>query len=277
MTDQAQVKVKHVCKLPDSIKESSGLIFENNNSFWTHNDGGNPDFLYHIDTNGSIIKQVKILRKNNDWEEMTVYKDKILIGDFGNNLNSRKNLAIHIIDKKDLENESEIMPKTLFFRYQDQKSFPPASSELFYDCEAMICVNDSVYLFSKNRSKPFDGTIKVYSLPVKSGDYIAKNVSTISTGGKSMYNWWVSGAALVKNDLYLLSTNKIFIVRDFISNIYQTHQASIVNLTGFSQKEALCYDGKNHIYYTDEVFYLTGGNLSKSKISDIEKCLNTKD
>jgi len=55
-----EVELKY--KLSDTIKESSGLIYMDN-QLWTHNDSGNEAKLYQIDTNsGEILKTALTMR-----------------------------------------------------------------------------------------------------------------------------------------------------------------------------------------------------------------------
>ena len=43
-----------------------------------------------------------------------------------------------------------------------------------FDCDAMIYFENNLYLFSKNRTEPFDGIVKMYKIPDTPGDYTAK-------------------------------------------------------------------------------------------------------
>ncbi len=97
-------KINKIGKLPKSIEESSGLILYNDTLFITHNDSGDKPILYFINLKGDLIHQITISNAiNDDWEEIT--KDEqgnIYIGDFGNNLNKRKNLTIYKIAPENL-------------------------------------------------------------------------------------------------------------------------------------------------------------------------------
>ena len=265
------LKVNKLCALPEIISESSGLIVESGNRFWTHNDGGNPAVLYCIDSTGKIVKSIDIEAKNVDWEEMVEYNGVVYLGDFGNNLNKRQNLAIHFFPKNALKKTNPIKPQTIHFKYNDQLNFPAKESNRHYDCEAMVVHEDSIYLFTKNRTHPFDGTTRLYVLPIKSGNQIARHINTFKTGGKSMMFWWITSAVAIKDDVLLLSTNKLFRLPNLLTNPYQAIWPEQINLTGFSQKEAMAYDGHKKIYFTDEEFGITGGNLSYSDLSELNK------
>lgn len=79
---------------------------------------------------------------------------------FGNNGNTRKNLAIYALNPESLyENNAEVAYKVSFY-YPEQRTFPPEKTEKFYDAEAFFLVGDHFYLITKNRSKGFGGTSK---------------------------------------------------------------------------------------------------------------------
>ena len=50
------------------------------------------------------------------------------------------------------------------FSYPEQKEFPPKKKEMFYDVESFFEHNGYFYLFTKNRSKGFDGTAFIYKI-----------------------------------------------------------------------------------------------------------------
>src|SRR5690606_25588960 len=135
--------------------------------------GGDLPYLYCIDSTGELLKKVFIQAKNNDWEELVLENGTVYIGDFGNNLNGRKNLNILYFPFRWLKDSLNLTPKKISFSYPEQQSFPPEESKRYYDCEAMIVIKDSIYLFSKNRTSPFDGTVRIYSLPAKEGSFKA--------------------------------------------------------------------------------------------------------
>ena len=264
-----QVKLKTLGKLPEKLRESSGLIYENANSLWTHNDGGNSTELYNIDSTGKIIRKIKVKgTKNYDWEACFLSeKGHLYIGDIGNNLNTRKHLKIYRIKFSKLLNGEDYSTKKIEFKYKGQDEFPPKKDKRYYDCEAFVVANDSIYLITKNRTSSFDGKIKIYGMKAKPGEHTARHIKTYRTKGKNMLYWWVTDATLVGNDLILLSSNKLFCIKDFIKSPSKRHPFYIYKLSNFSQKEGLCTDKNGHIYITDERFGPLGGKLYKARIS----------
>jgi len=154
--------------LPPAVTESSGLArVEGKETFWTHNDGGGKPEIYEIDLAGNLKSSCELRGVQNvDWEDLaTDGQGNLLIGDFGNNQNTRQNLRIYRINLHDLT-KSELIQ----FRYGSQTQFPPRRQERIFDCEAFFAHGDSLYLFSKNRGG--DNQVRMYSLPNQPGNYV---------------------------------------------------------------------------------------------------------
>ncbi|HFB99210.1 MAG TPA: T9SS C-terminal target domain-containing protein, partial [Phaeodactylibacter sp.] len=166
--------------LSDVVVESSGLVFFDN-QLWTHNDGGNPDKIYQIDTlTGEVIKTVIIVYSDNeDWEDITQDETHLYIGDFGNNNGNRSNLRVYKILKSELAS-GVANPELIQFSYADQTDFTPANNNNDYDCEAFFFYNDSLHLFTKNW---IDNKTKHYVIPSSSGTYVANIRETLDVQG----------------------------------------------------------------------------------------------
>jgi hypothetical protein len=139
--------------LPPQVRETSGLIYYNE-LIWTFNDSGGKAILYAINANnGSIVKKIKIKKAfNYDWEDITQDSNYIYIGDFGNNLGNRKYLNIYKIKKSDIgKNKNEkIQCETIRYKYPDYKKRTYKFGITAFDCEALISIDDSLFLFTKN-------------------------------------------------------------------------------------------------------------------------------
>ena len=121
------------------------------------------------------VKTVKIENaKNTDWEELAEDETYIYIGDFGNNSGKRKDLVIYRVNKIDLLGERDVTADRIEFDFPEQIDFT-GSGQTNFDCEAMVSIGDSLFLFTKNH-----GNLKtnLYSLPKTPGDHSAK-----TTGG----------------------------------------------------------------------------------------------
>jgi len=136
-------ELKVIADLPLTLKEIPGTeTTKQSNLIWTLNDGGNKAILYGLDKNGVIKKELKVNAKNHDWEDLTSDKQgNLYIGDFGNNLNKRKNLVILKVSSDSLNNSGKTDIERISFRYSNQEKFPPKKKSLHFDCEAFFHYN----------------------------------------------------------------------------------------------------------------------------------------
>ena len=129
-----------IVKVSADLSELSGFEFDHNQQLWGINDSGNPPEIYQIDSTGNIHKTIKITNaKNIDWEDMT--QDDLgnfYIGDFGNNLNKRKNLTIYKIKNPSHINGNTTKAEIIHFNFKDQLSFPAPEAKKNFDLEAFL-------------------------------------------------------------------------------------------------------------------------------------------
>ena len=136
-----------VSVLSDSLKETSGLNFFKD-KLYAFNDGGNTSEIFEIDkSSGKILKVFPTKLQNKDWEAITSDSANIYIGDFGNNLGTRKDLKIYKIPLNDGPKKDSI--QTIPFFYPEQKEFSPKNINNDFDAEAMIFLNGKIHLFTK--------------------------------------------------------------------------------------------------------------------------------
>jgi len=186
-------------RLPNTIKESSGLI-KVDNRLWTLNDSGGKAALYQIDEHsGHIVRTVTIKNaRNRDWEDIAYDKHYVYIGDFGNNHGNRRDLKIYKISRSALRSQKSVKAKTINFTYSDQRNFKSRPYKHNYDCEAMVAYNGKLYLFSKNWQNQ---QTRLYQLSNKAGKHTAKYLSSFNIEGM------VTGATInKKSNMLLLST-----------------------------------------------------------------------
>ena len=73
--------------------------------------------IYYISYTGEIIKKRNIINsKNKDWEDITKDNKFLYIGDFGNNLNNRKDLKIYkvpLFENIKIDNETMIRARII--------------------------------------------------------------------------------------------------------------------------------------------------------------------
>lgn len=156
-------------KLPKELTEVSGLYRASADSLWWHNDGGHGAELFLSDGRGNLRWKGAVPGAvNRDWEDLTADdKGNIYIGDFGNNLNRRRDCAIYIY------NPASGTLDSILYRYPDQQAFPPEPHDQNFDMEAFFWFQDSLHLFSKNRLHQGNYYTKHYTLPARPGAYEA--------------------------------------------------------------------------------------------------------
>lgn len=245
-----------VSELPNTVKETSGLI-KLENGFWTHNDSGNSPELYLIDSlTYDVVRSVYIKNYSNiDWEELTHNATHVFIGDFGNNNGTRSNLKVLRFDKSLLLDNSidTIEVDEIQFSYPDQTSFG-SSNDHNFDCEAFVFFNDSLQLFSKNRGNEYT---KHYTLPSTTGSYTAILKDSCLVEGQ------ITGAHIQGDTLIALigyNPNSfyepfIFLLWDFQGDDFFGGHKRRINLgtvLDMGQNEAIHFTGDYSGYITSE-------------------------
>lgn len=200
---QASATIAH-----PKINESSGLLqcSWNQDFFWTINDSGDQALLFLIHRDGStppgwedgvLISGIK----NNDWEALARSPSgEIVIADMGNNNNQRRDLQLVFITEP-LKPTKSISPlRTQVLRYPEQTEFPPKDNN--FDCEALVTINNALYLFTKNRSN-FHTTL--YRVPVSGSDL--EKIITLDLKGQ------ITGADISPqgDKLAILAYNRIWV------------------------------------------------------------------
>lgn len=241
-------------KLSNQVEETSGLIFFRN-SIWTLNDSGGKPAIYRLDSKtGKVTQVVKIVNAINvDYEDLTQDNDFIYIGDFGNNSGNRRDLCIYKIAKNDIPEKENISVKSvrILFEYADQKNFQRKSYKNNYDCEAMLSIGDSLYLFTKNWS---DEQTRVYALPKKAGKYRLKVLAEFPANGlitAAEYNSENGMLCLLGYKNYIPF---IWTFWDFDKNNFFDGKKRRLNLESIkgAQTEGLCFNANGDVLISCE-------------------------
>ncbi len=260
--------LKKIAKLPEILNENSGMIAVED-GIWFLNDSGNEPNLYKTDFSGKIIRKLVISNATNiDWEELCAdSSSNFYIADIGNNANTRKNLCIYKISNPDLISVDSTFAEKIEFYYPEQKSFPPLPNERCFDAEAMIAFGDSLYIFTKNRSRPNDGNISCYRLPkvpgsftaIKHGQYKLKQIGFIHS---------ITAAAISpdKKTLVLLAMGKLHIFSEFQSPNFFGAKKVKHRLLPFTQKESISFFNENTLIISDEKSPLGPSRLYRLKL-----------
>jgi hypothetical protein len=245
-----------VSPLPEQLKECSGLIQLGNDSFIGLNDSGHPAELLLFKLGSTSAPQVINISGagNHDWEELTMDEQYVYIGDIGNNTGTRKDLVIYRVRKEAILKDTEAKADEIFYTYPEQESFLPAKKHNF-DCEAMVCVGDSLYLFTKNR---LNYKTDLYSLPKIPGNYGARHLGQFDAQGL------ITGAAFRNsnsgNELALVGyTDKKEGYHPFIiyfdgvngTRFFET-SSNRFSFKGTQQTETILFFDERHVYISNE-------------------------
>jgi len=251
-------------KMNSAITESSGVVYTSD-KLWTHNDSGNPPNIFSIDTaTGKTLQTVFIDNyPNTDWEDITADGSYIYVEDAGNNNGTRKDLKILKVKKADIGNGSvvHVNAEAISFSYNDQTSFVSSNINNF-DCESVISIRDSLYIFTKDRG---DSNTRVYHLPKTPGNYNISPIMSFHARGL------VTGADYdsVKKELVLIGYEKnhvnsfIWIFNNFNNDSFFTGNKRLIEIGsgGIWQTEGICYNGSGKFFISCETDGLDSASL----------------
>lgn len=251
--------------LPKKLKEISGITFsKDRQTIWAIEDQGNKNVVYGLNTKGEQIADVLVENaENRDWEDITADpQGNIYIGDFGNNDNDRQDLSILKLDLQNPNQKTAKAIQTTKFHYGGQTEFPPKKSNWLYDCEAFVEMNGNFYLFTKNRSKGFDGTFLVFQVPNREGDFEAKLIGKLKLDGK-YGDAAITSAAInsTKDKIILLNHKNIRVLTGFTADDFSAAKIEKIPLNHNSQKEAVVFRDDKTLLIADERDKQTGGNV----------------
>ncbi|WP_029298745.1 hypothetical protein [Chryseobacterium hispalense] len=252
--------------LPKKLKEVSGIaLSKDKKTIWAIEDQGNKNVVYGLDRQGNQIADVLVENaENHDWEDITAdAQGNMYIGDFGNNENNRQDLSILKVDLKEASQKAAKVTQTTTFHYEGQTEFPPKKSNWLYDCEAFVEKDGYFYLFTKNRSKGFDGTFLVFQVPNKAGDFEAKLVAKLKLQGGYSDAAITSAAINSRNQVVLLTHKNVYVLSSFFDKNFETAIIQKTPLNHNSQKEAVVYLDDRTVLIADEKDGKEGGNVYK--------------
>ena len=167
----------------DSGLGNTSALFYWENRLWTSNDHGNLT-LHCLDTlTAATLQQVGCDTSFNDMEEVAQDSVYFYFGDFGNNHERLRNdLRILRMRKSDLT-RGLCRFDTIAFTYSGYDPAGAGARRLpttDYDCEAMVAVGDSLFLFTKQWSSR---RTTCFALPKEPGTYTAQPRFTLDVDG----------------------------------------------------------------------------------------------
>lgn len=266
---------KKIVSVDPRLKEISGIEFDKYKRLWAINDGGNEAKLYHVNDKGDVGREILISNaKNIDWEDMTQNTfGHFFLGDFGNNKQERKWLTIYKIenpiDIKTDTAEAEIIK----FTYPEMDGTPITPDKRNYDLEAFVSFGRHLYLFTKNRTEPFDGITNVYKVGDHAANFKAELVGSFQTCTTLEKLCWITSAALSpdRTKLVLLDSTSIWLFENFKDDKFFSGDVFRIDLGIVTQKEAVTFYDNDTIVFTDEEFVGVGGNVYTIRLDEAIK------
>lgn len=255
----AHLQEKLVAPLPQELNESSGLIALDS-VFLSINDSGNSPTIYVFDQNGVLLNKCLVANAVNiDWEALTLGENgKVYVGDFGNNKNDRRDLTIYKVNLADVLTSSAVNADKITFEYPDQTSFPPEKENFNFDAEGLVFHGDSLFVFTKNRSNPYNGVVNIYMVPNTPGHHSAKLYSSISLPNNTWFENSVTDVCMNMDSIYILTYRYVYVFHSLNTPVL----LDTIEFTGVSQKEGVsCRNGA--LYITSEKNFLGAARLYK--------------
>jgi hypothetical protein len=198
-TQSLNLKKYKIAVLSDSLSESSGLTSFDGRLF-SFNDSGNTSEIFEIKAGSPFIeKTFQTDLKNIDWEAITNDYENFYVGEFGNNLGTRKDLKVYQIP---FRNDSLIADsiKIIPFFYPEQADFTPKNINNNFDAEAMIFLDGNIHLFTKEW---ITNTVSHYVIDKNlTENQPAQKLESYDTG------FVVTDASFFENKLYVVGYTK---------------------------------------------------------------------
>ncbi len=263
-------KLTILTDFPSSLDENSGLAYYRSDHFWVIEDSGSKDHIYAVNFNGKIVKDFEVKNaKNEDWEDLTTDRSgNLYIGDFGNNQNYRKDLVIYKLPNPEMEKGGKIDAEKIKLKYPEQKKFPPKKSELLFDAEAFFHWGDSLYIITKNRTRPYNGKTLVYKVPDVKGEYTASLVAEfITCQDPDICSITSASISPDGKKIALLGYGLLWIITDFSFDDFSKGSIKKIDLDLRTQLEAVCFKNDSTLLLSDERSHTQGGNLYTFDIS----------
>ncbi len=261
------------------LEEISGIEFDKKQRLWAINDGGDFPRLYQLSASGEVQRSIEIENARNwDWEDMTQNDfGHFFIGDFGNNDNDREWLTIYKIenpiDIKSDKTRAEIIKFTNPEFTSSKGGKLPDNAH--YDVEAFVYYKRSLYLFSKNRTSPFDGKTRLYRIGDYAANFKAKYINEFLTCTTIKELCWITSAALSpdRTKLVLLDSERLWLFENWKDDDFFSGDVYQIDLGIVTQKEAVTFYNNDIVVFTDEVFNGIGGNGYAIKLDQAKKRL----
>ncbi len=246
-------------ELPEEVFETSGLLFFNDHIV-THNDSGGAPVLFEIDTvSRQIARTVTITNATNvDWEALSQDEQYIYIGDFGNNVGTRKDLTIYRIAKEDYLDDDTATAESILFSYEDQTDFADTGNS-DWDAEAFFVLDNELVILTKQWKSL--GSV-AYSIPKIPGTHTAlrggaaQNIGLVTDAD---YNATNGTLFIVGYSAFLMPFARTYSLAE--SEVFSGTFNPIPIDIGFAQIEGVASDGIGNYFVTSELFTRQSPNI----------------
>ena len=183
-------------ELDRAVVEPSGLIKSRDHAglFWTHNDSGDSARIFGVDPQGALVVELPVEGAENvDWEDLTLDgAGRIWIGDIGDNLNTRDDLGLYMLDAEPRLEGPAVASRRVSIRYPDRDP-----KVLDFDAEALFADGERLYLLTKHRSGDLSTTLYSIPDPLGGAEVTLTRISERAIGGDpKRYGGMVTAADL---------------------------------------------------------------------------------
>ena len=248
----AKVLQRHCTIVPEPIAECSGMVqsMRYPGCYWVHNDSGDQPRIFLIDSMGRMAlpeakkEGINITNTSSiDWEEIGYIGKDLIIGDFGNNRNVRKDLTMYRI----VEPEGSVPAVSICkydFVYPDQDF--DLGGKKNYDCEAMFAVDSQLYLITKHRSDSYCTLYRFGQLVCDSmhipTPYLRANLLNMVTAADYHTD---------SKSLAVLTYTGVWLFRNFLGDLFFNGEAKWLPISA-RQCEAICFKNANTLFISNE-------------------------
>lgn len=246
-------------ELPESLKEISGLEKLDENTLLAVNDGGNSNELFVLSTKGKLLRRVVVSNaKNEDWEDLARDDNYLYIADIGNNLNKRKDLCIYKVSLDQIRSKDTVRAEKISFSYEEQTGFPPEKTDKYYDAEALICLNDKLYILTKTNNEPWTGKSIIYEVPITAGTHSLTMSKDLMVGMDGWYKDAITAADVMNGKVYFSTYDRIVECDGEFNNC-----KTVFTFEESTQKESLLALPNGFLIADERQVFLGGGYLYK--------------
>ena len=240
------------------IRESSGIVKSRqfDDVYWTLNDSGNPATLYATRRSGELIGEIAVKGAGNvDWEGLGIDdKNRLWIGEIGNNSRLRIDLKVVVVQEPNPFTEAEVEVAASYpYRY-------PAEN---VDAEGLFIADGVPYIVSKERERAV-----LYRFPGLQAD----KQQVLERVGEFAGAKWVTGAGLSADGrrLAVCTYDMLWVYdRNGATSLAQLIQSDSWELPHNFSGEAVCFEGYDlvltnearDIYRLPQLWYEAGWAL----------------